>query len=623
MKLIRILLIILALVVVFGVFTWYFTSHNPGAATDILVWWADHAVQQERWQRAIRLYTTARGMDPDNPDLALKLAGAYQSSGNFTKTEYTLVTAIQTMPDETELYAELCRVYVRQDKLLDAVQMLSSVASSTARDELDAMRPAAPSITPDSGYYSQYITLDITASGEIYASTTNEYPTTQQPYCAGDITLQDGTTTVTAIAVGENGLVSEAAAAVYTVGSVVREVSFTDPVLQAYVCELLQKPGQEQFTSDELWQITEMIVPDGVLTLSDLALFDSLESLTVSGLSGVDLAPISSVSSLKTLVITDCRVSNELLEVFAGMTGLTSLTLSNCSLTTLAPLKNLTALTLLDVSDNAIGSLEPLSALPSLTWLDISNNAVTDISALSEMRMLQNLDIANNPITEISQLPTSISILDISGCGISDMQQIVELTNLDTLLAGQNEIADISALETCRSLRVLDLTYNDLTQLDVTASLTKLETLRAGHNRITQLPNYPSDSVLTTLEVPYNEITDLDGLSGLQRLNYLDIDYNQVSDLQPLTGCGALVQLTAYGCPIAVSQATALTETGVIVRYSPDYTAADPGAESFTAQPAAEGDIAEIVVGTGTDSAQTDAQDAAAAPPQEDTELAA
>ena len=587
MKIIKILLIILAVVLVLGALSWYFTSRNPDAITNTLAWWANRAAEHENWSRAIRLYSMARNVNPQQPWLALRLAGVYESAGNYTKTEYTLNQAIRDMPDETELYCELCRVYVRQNKLMDAVALLSGISSTAVRERMAQLRPSAPTITPESGSYDTYITVTVSGSGEVYVSRTGEYPSIADGPCDGPIPLGEGSTTITALSVGSNGLVSEVSAAVYAVGSVIREIDFTDPVLEAYVRDVLEKDPAEGFTSDELWTFTSLTLPEGMATLADLSLFQRLESLTAQDLSGVDLTPLGGLTGLQSLSLTNCRVTDEVLEALGGLTDLTSLGLKACSLTTLLPLSNLTGLTWLDVSDNAIGNLDPLKTMSALSWLDVSDNAVTDLSPLSGLQNLNLLNAAGNPLADLDRLPMGLVSLDISGCGLRDLTALQQLAGLDTLNASGNGLVDLRALGTCENLRVLDVSGNELISLEPLESLPALETLRAGENELTALPDFPEASVLTNLEVPYNQIEDLSGLAGLMRLNYLNIDYNLVSDLSPLGSCWALVQVTAYGCPVSVSQATRLSDTGVIVRYSPDYTAEDPEAEEAPEEPEA------------------------------------
>ena len=596
MKLIRILAVLLVIVVLVGAATWYFTSFRPDALGDTVLWWANRAADQGQWSRAIRLYTFAQNLLPDRPEIASWLANAYELSGNYTKTEYTLVSAIGKMPGETALYAHLCRVYVRQDKLLDAVELLSSISNTAVREELDAQRPQPPVITPESGEYHDYISVGAqAASGAVYLSLDAEYPSMALPWTE-PVRLGDGATTVTAVTVGENGLVSDPAAAVYTVGRIVREVSFTDPALEALAREKLGKAPEDAIVSDELWTITGLVVPEGTVTLADLALFEGLTTLTVRDLAGVDLTPVGQMAALEELTVENCRVSDEALAAIGGLTELKRLTLKNCGLATVQPLSGLTALEALDVSDNSIGSIMPLCDMTGLKTLNMASNAVTDLGPVINLKTLTALDLSGNPAEALPALPETLTELRASGCGLETLESLAGLPVLQTLDASGNSLTDVSPLASCENLAWADLSGNGLTDLEPLKELTRLATLIAGENQLTALPDFPEESILTTLEAPYNQLTDLTGLAGLARLNYLNVDYNGISDLTPLRSCYTLVQVSAYGCPVPVSQANALVESGVIVHYSPDYTAADPGLPVQEA-PAEEAPVAEVVVG--------------------------
>lgn len=67
---------------------------------------------------------------PKDADLAIRLADAYKKSGNYTKAEYTLVSAITQIPDSVQLYVALSKTYVEQDKLLDAETMLGRITTT-------------------------------------------------------------------------------------------------------------------------------------------------------------------------------------------------------------------------------------------------------------------------------------------------------------------------------------------------------------------------------------------------------------------------------------------------------------------------------------------------------------
>lgn len=77
----------------------------------------------------------------------------------------------------------------------------------------------------------------------------------------------------------DNGLVSDAVYAGYTVGSVVEPVTLADAGLDSYVRELLGKTAGSTLMTDELWAIEELDLPDTVASLEDLPYFTGLRTL--------------------------------------------------------------------------------------------------------------------------------------------------------------------------------------------------------------------------------------------------------------------------------------------------------------------------------------------------------
>ena len=81
----------------------------------------------------VSLYETACRLDPQNANLPVRLAQAYINSGNYTKAEYTLVSAITNNPESVQLYVALSKTYIEQDKILDAEQMLTALQAAMSR----------------------------------------------------------------------------------------------------------------------------------------------------------------------------------------------------------------------------------------------------------------------------------------------------------------------------------------------------------------------------------------------------------------------------------------------------------------------------------------------------------
>ena len=234
-----ILPIILILAIVIGA-CWFFLIARRDVTESIFVYWGEHFYEAGRYSRAVAFYKAAMRFAPKDAELAIRLADAYKKSGNYTKAEYTLVSAITQIPDSVSLYVALSGTYVEQDKLLDAETMLSRITNDAVRTQIDALRPAAPVIEPESGNYSEYIDVTVTgSSGTVYAVCNSDFPASAQDIYTGPISLEAGESRIVALSVAENGLVSDAAYAGYTVGNVVEEVKLADAGLDAYVRELL------------------------------------------------------------------------------------------------------------------------------------------------------------------------------------------------------------------------------------------------------------------------------------------------------------------------------------------------------------------------------------------------
>ncbi len=120
---------------------------------------------------------------PKDADLAIRLADAYKKAATTQKRNTPLVSAITQIPDSVQLYVALSKTYVEQDKLLDAETMLGRITNDAVRTQIDALRPAAPVIEPESGNYSEYIDVTVTgSSGTVYAVCNSDFPASGRMY---------------------------------------------------------------------------------------------------------------------------------------------------------------------------------------------------------------------------------------------------------------------------------------------------------------------------------------------------------------------------------------------------------------------------------------------------------
>ena len=554
--------------VIFSI-VWYLFVYDRDFTRDMLLQQARYFESKGNHSAAAWLYNQAYLQAEDNESVAIELAEQFKAIGNYTKAEYTLSNAIAN-GGSADLYIALCKTYVEQDKLLDAVTMLDNITDPEIKAQLDALRPEVPTVSHDPGFYSQYITVTLTSEdGTLYLTTDGEYPSTEDDPSEGSVTLISGENTIYALAVAENGLVSHLAIYGYTVGGVIEEVTLSDSTIDALVRQELGLVSSAVLYSNDLWQITSLTIPEGADSYEDLKWLPYLESLTIQGSSADGLSIIGSLSHLTELTLTDCLISAEDMLSFASASGLKKLTLSGCNLSSIENLSDAKNLTHLDLSDNAIRDISPLSFMSGLQYLDLSHNALTSLNALSSLSALEVLDVSYNSLASVIPLPSCVQLrdLNIGNNAITTLNGVDSLTALTDLSASYNSLTDISQLSACTQINTLDLSSNSLTDISVLSALSKLESLSFSRYAVTVLPSWSKDCALVYIDGSYNELTTISGLAGLENLNYVLMDYNSISAVNALSTCPNLIKVSVYGNP--VKDVSALTTQSIIVNYTP------------------------------------------------------
>lgn len=570
-KALKIILPLVLVLVLLVTAYWFFFLYRKDITAGFFTSLGDGRVEAGDYDGAIRWYQRANRLQPEDTDIALKLADTYHAAGNFTKTEYVLVNAIYASPDCTELYLRLSGVYVEQDKLLDAQLMLDQIHNEDVLKELSAQRPAAPTVTPEGGYYSDRITVSVTpeTGSSCYLTTNGCYPSTESDAYTGEIELPLGETTVCAVAVGSDGLVSPAVYVGYTVAGVVEDVDFVDASLEAYLQDQLGRSGRKLKTN-ELWSVTALDVPEEVTSLADLHYFTGLTSLTIHNVYSDDLAFLAEMPALRTLDLSGCSLTQEQLAAVGGCANLETLRLVGCGLSNLTPLEGLSKLTVLDLSDNSISNLLPLSHLTALQTLLLHSNAISSVTSLSKLTALEVLDLSHNVVKALSPLAdcTAMRVLDVSYNDLMTLRGMRGMVNLEVFDASHNQISDVSTLANCKKLRLFTMTDNKLTDIDFLNDIKTIEEVNIDYNDVLAVPSFRDDCALVTFSAAHNFLEDLSGLAGLQTLNYVNADYNNIMDIDVLISCSNLTQINVFGTN--VHDGGLLEESGVIVNYTPD-----------------------------------------------------
>lgn len=569
-KAFRIILPIILAIVIIICTAWYLFVYDRAFTRDMLLSCARYSESQGNHNVAAWFYNIAYAQSGNSDEVAIELAQQYKSSGNYTKAEYTLSNAISD-GGGVDLYIALCKTYVEQDKLLDAVTMLDSVSNPAVKEQLASMRPSTPSVAPQPGFYSQFISVSLSCeNGVIYYSPSGEYPSISSAPYTDPIALTEGENTIYALSIAENGLVSPLSIYGYTVGGVVQKVTFADPTIESSIRTLLNAGEDTELYTNDLWTIKNYEIPANAKDYSDLKHMAFLEQLTVSNGKSNDFSFLSSLPNLVELSIKNTDISQENLKIISGLPQLKKLTLSYCNISGVTPLSKATSLVYLDLNNNTIRNIDGLDALVNLQELNLQHNAVQQLNALSSLNQLQRLDVSYNVLTSVAPLSklSSLTWLDASVNKITELGQIGNLKKLTHLSLAGNNLTNVSALSACTTLEELNISSNAIADISALAALTNMLDFDFSYNQVKNLPAFSKNCQLVTINGSNNKISSLSNLGGLEHLNIVNMDYNaDISSVKVLSNCPVLVEVNVYGTKVKDGQA--LSDNGIIVNYKP------------------------------------------------------
>lgn len=570
----KLLVPILLGVLILASILWYLFAYDRDFTRDTLLNQARYQNVHGNPRIASWFYDAAYNFSGHDKNIAIELANQYKNDGNYTKAEVTLTEAIRNAPTP-ELYTALCRTYVEQDKLLDAVNLLDKLSDPDIKILLDLQRPVAPQPDAAGGYYSQYIQVNLQSRAKyIFYTTDGSFPSIKGPLAHGAIPLPAGETVVTAIAVSESGLVSPLSVTGYTVTGVIEEITISDPAMDKALRQMIGAGETSRLMSDQLWDITEFTAPEGVKSYADLKLLPNLTKLTIQEKTVDTLSHLSALTKLETLDLTGSAFPAEDLTILPSLPSLKHLTLAACRLSTIEALEGAKTLTHLDISSNTVRNLSVLGSMPELRELNLSHNAVTGLEALAGLENLTTLDVSYNTVTSLTPLAKCVRMTHIN----ADNNQLINLVGLEnmallsSLSVNHNRISDLSTLPRNGELTDLRVASNDIYSIEPLAGLRKLQILDFSGNQVDSLPAWPEDAALQTIDGSYNALQSIDSLRNQQSLTHVFMDYNLLTNIDALENCFCLVQVNVFGN--AIPDVSLLREKDIIVNYDPTAAAA-------------------------------------------------
>ncbi len=570
-KAIKFLIPLLMTLLILASVIWYLFVYDRTFTRDALLGQARFQDLHGNARLSSLFYDAAYSFSGHDDNVAIELANQYKGDGNFTKAEYTLTHAIRNNPT-AEGYAALCGTFAQQNKLLDAVNLLANISDPLIKEQLDAMRPKAPTADKAEGFHSTYLDIRLHSSCDtIYYTTDGSFPSTSGPVFEDTISLPAGKTTIHAIAVDDNGLVSPMTTLTYTITGVIEEVIFTDPALESTIRTRINADSDDFVLSNALWDIQEFTVPAEAFSYQDLTLMPNLKKLTFEPQAVESLSFAASLTNLEELDLTGCKFAPEELAHLTGLVSLKTLILSDCNLSTIAGLENAVALYTLDLSNNTLRNLDVLSTMVTLKELNLQHNAVTSLSALGSLSELEKLDISFNNVSDLSPLSKCLKLTSLLAGNnqLKKLASVSSLKNLTELDVEYNQLTSVEALPGLTELKNLSIAGNEIKDITSLKTLTKLEVFDFSSNQIAILPNWPDGCALITIDGSYNQLTSLDRLKNMDALTNVFMDYNVLTNIDALADCFCLVQVNVFGN--SIKDVEKLRDKDIIVNYDPTY----------------------------------------------------
>ena len=513
--------------------------------------------ERGNYEKALKLYDTALGWKSSDATVYLKMAQTHIALDDYDTAAEILDDAIEKKVSGKntgleELHTTRIRIYTSTGRFVEAANYIATIDDQYIRKKIESARPNEPIYTPAPQKYENALKMVFTVQpGEtIYYTTDGKEPTNTSSIYTTPINIPLGETTVQAIAVDANGLVSPKITATYIVDNAQEEVVFDDPKMEQMVRNALDTPYGTIRVKD-LENVTELTNNDcnGLLTtLSDIELMPNLEELYLENETELDsISQISGRTKLKSLALVGCALGSDDINALSGLTELESLDLSDNSLTSVSALSGLKKLRYLFISKNNISDIYPLESLESVILVNASENNISEIPSFS--LSLESLYLSKNRIEDVSSLSTlrRLMILDLSYNSITKADSIERLEALEILTLSNNpDLSDFSFMSSLPALVSVDVSDTKFSTAKPLAKSTVV-TFSADNTRLSSVSDLAKITALTSVSIANTPVKDIEPLAAVPALDYLDVSGCKIGDYTVLEDFEGLYTLRAIG----------------------------------------------------------------------------
>ena len=181
-------------------------------------------------------FRNALAKDDTRPEAYTGLSKVYQAQDNADKAERLFTSALKKQGENIELYRACIKFYIRSDQKEKIPELLDE-ADSSISDALPEYIVKTPKFSLDDGedYYDvQQLKLTAASGCKIYYTKNKKKPTTGSRKYTGPIQIEEGDTTIYAIAVNKAGIPSLPVRKSYTVELPIEDAPAVSPSTGQY-----------------------------------------------------------------------------------------------------------------------------------------------------------------------------------------------------------------------------------------------------------------------------------------------------------------------------------------------------------------------------------------------------
>ena len=215
-----------------------------------------------------------------------------------------------------------------------------------------------------------------------------------------------------------------------------------------------------------------------ITDVSFLGYATAIEELWISGNPIKSIKHVENLEKLRRLGVKGLNLTDEDIEMLAGITTLQELRLEDNMDITMNAIEDFKEA----VPNCAVYYSEGLASIIILgsgeflsteTFIDASGLGITSLAELEKFGDLVSVNLSNNALADISLIArfAGLETLQLKNCGISDIIALGSCKALKTLDLSGNSISDISALYNLTELTSLDLRGNPALTADAIRDL--------------------------------------------------------------------------------------------------------------------------------------------------------